>query len=191
MKKSIVYLLLTLNLLLSFPVSFIGNVNANTLKSENEFFWLVIVCAFIILLFFGLIGWIVYKVLKKKNNPDATKYAMYTLTGLMVAGMIGSLPEFNTKFKQRRNMIQNHEFQKGFDVGCREQGKASLSQLAAEGIEVTDEKVSNFCSCVWEKIEMNSELKNQMMNGPMPIEEVQRDPKYLELVTDCMESLVK
>jgi hypothetical protein len=184
MKKGIVYLLLIVNLILSFPVSYIVNVNVNTFKNPDEFKLLVIVCGFIVFIIFSGIAWIVYFVLRKRKSPNAVKIGIYTLTGLTLASGLGSVPEFEKKIKSRNRMLEESQFDDDFVKGCMDSAEGKFGKT-------TNKEVEDYCYCMLDSISAKYELKEQLMDGSISNEELMNNPEIVKMATDCSKELLK
>jgi hypothetical protein len=190
-KKTTFILLLLFNLFLSFAGAFVTMVRDNFFMNENDFFWVTIMVAIGLFIILGLVSALIYYILKRNGISSAAKIAMFIFTSFLLVGTLSGLPDLSNNLKRRREFRAEINFQEGFKKGCMERGKASLQQLSGEGFEITDEKVVNFCDCIFNKIKDESGLMNQIKKGTMKPGNIEQNPKYIQMVSTCAPNIVE
>lgn len=191
MRKSIAILLIVLSLLLCVPVSYITMVNTNPLMNPDRFTTTFLLFIPVLFLILGLIAWIVYLVLKRMKNENALRYAVLTLLGLTVAGGLGQASKFPDNMKKRRSILASHDFEKGFMEGCLSSAKKNFDQPEFADAGMTDEKIQSLCTCLFDKVNLDSELRDRMIHGDESPEAVLSDPRMTEIASDCIEQVIE
>lgn len=191
MKKSLVLLWLLGLFGLSLLASYLVGVHQHPYAPAKDLYILVPATAAGIFIIIGVVCWIVYYVLKRRNNPNRTKIALLVFTGLMVCGIAGSFKNGMKGLKKRSQYLHRDEFKEGFIKSCVEEGKKNMSMFENEGIEDPGAKIKNYCDCVYDKIEADPEVMDMMNDESLPMDEVMNDKRVVKMATECAVEMFK
>lgn len=191
MKRPIVILWLLGILALCLPLSYLIIVKQQTYKNEQDFMLLVLICAVVAFLFIGAMCWGVYYFLKKRGNTGAAKTALMIFTGLVVGVSAVSAPEGLKKMKQRAMYLNKGEYRKEFIKGCVEETKRSLLSVLEGETNSPEQKLEDYCSCSYDKMEADLEVSEMMMDESVSNEEFQNHSRVKEIRNECMGELMK
>lgn len=160
----------------TIPAGYLMVFTNDPRQATHEMAVTMIVGPLAILIVAGVIGIIIYAILKDRKSADPAKPALivYQIIVFTILGL--GLFEHNGAMQQ----LDREDFLDGLEEGLCE----TFAKLADQEPDLAGH-VSEVCHCVYTFIEHNDALIDEMMTDEDPLTFAQRSPEMKEIIMDC------